>query len=70
MYKLEAQAEIFDEKEKDYKEQMAELKQKNATLESKLNNILDSMLNKTQTPQDSQAEKAKKNVRSRDILGD
>ena len=66
MYKLEAQAEIFDEKEKDYKEQISELKQKNKALESKLNEILDSMLNPNQTPQ----EKPKKNLRSRDILGD
>lgn len=66
MYKLEAQAEIFDEKEKDYKEQISELKQKNKALESKLNEILDSMLNPNQTSQ----EKPKKNLRSRDILGD
>lgn len=66
MYKLEAQAEIFDEKEKDYKEQISELKQKNKALESKLNEILDSMLNSNQTSQ----EKLKKNLRSRDILGD
>ncbi len=66
MYKLEAQAEIFDEKEKDYKEQISELKQKNKALESKLNEILDSMLNPNQTSQ----EKLKKNLRSRDILGD
>lgn len=66
MYKLEAQAEIFDEKEKDYKEQISELKQKNKALESKLNEILDSMLNSNQTSQ----EKPKKNLRSRDILGD
>lgn len=65
MYKLEAQAEIFDEKEKDYKEQISELKQKNKALESKLNEILDSMLNSNQTSQ----EKLKKNLRSRDILG-
>lgn len=66
MYKLEAQAEIFDEKEKDYKEQISELKQKNKALEFKLNEILDSMLNPNQTSQ----EKPKKNLRSRDILGD
>lgn len=66
MYKLEAQAEIFDEKEKDYKEQISELKQKNKALESKLNEILDSMLDSNQTSQ----EKPKKNLRSRDILGD
>lgn len=66
MYKLEAQAEIFDEKEKDYKEQISELKQKNKALESKLNEILNSMLNSNQTSQ----EKPKKNLRSRDILGD
>ena len=66
MYKLEAQAEIFDEKEKDYKEQISELKQKNKALESKLNEILDSMLNPNQISQ----EKPKKNLRSRDILGD
>lgn len=65
MYKLEAQAEIFDEKEKDYKEQISELKQKNKALESKLNEILDSILNSNQTSQ----EKLKKNLRSRDILG-
>ena len=73
MYKLEAQKEIFEEKKKDYKEQIAELKQKNATLESKLNNVLDSMLNQSQASlasQNSQADKPKKNVRSRDILGD
>lgn len=66
MYKLEVQAEIFDEKEKDYKEQISELKQKNKALEFKLNEILDSMLNPNQTSQ----EKPKKNLRSRDIIGD
>lgn len=64
LYKLEAKMETFNDKEKLYKEQIQELKDKNQALETRLNNILDNTFNK-------QAEdKSQKKLRSRDILGD
>lgn len=67
LYKLEAQVEIFNDKENMYKEQIKELKGKNANLEEKLNGILKDMINKQNNQPQAKTEKSK---RSRDILGD
>ena len=63
-YKLEAKMEAFNDKEKDYKEQIKELKDKNQALETRLNNILDNAFN------NHAEDKPQKKLRSRDILGD
>ena len=67
LYKLEAQVEIFNDKENMYKEQIKELKSKNTALEGKLSNIVENMMNKQNSQPQAKTEKSK---RSRDILGD
>lgn len=63
-YKLEGKMEAFNDREKHYKEQIQELKDKNQALETRLNNILDNTFSK------QAEEKLPKKLRSKDILGD
>lgn len=63
LYKLEAQVEIFNDKENMYKEQIKELKGKNTALEGKLNGILEDMMNK----QNSQPQAKQKNLKEAGI---
>lgn len=71
-YKLEAQVESFMEKEKNYKEQIENLKNKNDKLESKIDEILNNLMQHN-LPKESiknEQKEIKKNMRSKDILGD
>ncbi|RDU59494.1 hypothetical protein [Helicobacter sp. MIT 14-3879] len=72
LYKIQAKLEIFNDKENIYKEQIAELKNKNVALEERLNSVFNTMLDKQDSHQnkESSQEKPKRNLRSRDILGD
>lgn len=63
LYKLEAQAEVFNDKENMYKEQLKELKEKNALLESRIDTLIHNLQN------EENEEKTKKSKRSKDILG-
>lgn len=63
LYKLEAQAEVFNDKENMYKEQLKELKEKNALLESRIDTLIHNLQN------EENEEKTKKSKRSKDVLG-
>ena len=64
LYKLEAQAEVFNDKENMYKEQINELRSKNELLEKRLDSVLQNL-----SKNEDVEEKAKRSKRSKDILG-
>lgn len=67
-YRLQAINEIFKEKEKSYKEIIAELKQENKNTENRINALLENLIQNSQQNilQDNETKPKK---RSRDILG-
>lgn len=67
-YRLQAINEIFEEKEKSYKEIIAELKQENKNTENRINALLENLIQNSQQNilQDNETKPKK---RSRDILG-
>ena len=67
-YRLQAINEIFEEREKSYKEIIAELKQENKNTENRINALLENLIQNSQQNilQDNETKPKK---RSRDILG-
>ncbi|ARJ56615.1 hypothetical protein [Campylobacter cuniculorum] len=67
-YRLQAINEIFEEKEKSYKEIIAELKQENKNTENRINALLENLIQNSQQNilQDNETKPKK---RSRNILG-
>lgn len=70
LYKLEAKAELYSEREEMYKNQIAQLEAKNQSLETRIDGILNSITkNEKAESKDSPQNIPTKKVRSKDILG-